>query len=138
MKLKTDGEESNNENISSHSDRISKHCFVLSTNKMLLTDIFLLYNSLLEATSKIMKINHVDVGGSENEDSCKDYFSDNDVKSVGELSSGESEGGTYTLDEDNKQVQVARKSIDQVFGISSATSHDDDLSVSSLQITSIE
>lgn len=40
-------------------------------------------------------------------------------------SDSESEGGTYTLDTDNKDVQIARKTIDQVFGISSALQKDE-------------
>lgn len=40
------------------------------------------------------------------------------------LSDTESEGGTYTIDRNNEQVKQARKSIDQVFGISSETEND--------------
>lgn len=42
----------------------------------------------------------------------------------------DSEGGTYTIDKDNEQVKEARKSIDQVFGISSEDQNDENISVS--------
>lgn len=53
-----------------------------------------------------------------------------DNKFIEIISDTESEGGTYTLDKNNKQVQIARKSIDQVFGISSNGQNiEDNLSV---------
>lgn len=61
----------------------------------------------------------------ESDDCLKKNGSINDV-----ISDSESEGGTYTLDKDNKEVQIARKTIDQVFGISpSPNSGQDDISV---------
>lgn len=45
------------------------------------------------------------------------------------LSDTESEGGTYTIDKNNEQVKQARKSIDQVFGISSENENELNASV---------
>ncbi|XP_065213142.1 uncharacterized protein LOC135840488 [Planococcus citri] len=44
------------------------------------------------------------------------------------LSDTDSEGGTYTIDKNNEQVKEARKSIDQVFGITSENQNDESIS----------
>lgn len=52
------------------------------------------------------------------------------MKSNDDANSNDSEGGTYTLDKNNHQVLLARKSIDQVFGIVSNSEISSDTSVS--------
>lgn len=52
-------------------------------------------------------------------DSTKSVDGDNSIKIISndDANSNDSEGGTYTLDKNNRQVLLARKSIDRVFGI---------------------